>query len=167
MQCVLNWFKRWSTTPAHLGIRTDKLFVVYGDTEWVLGEEVVNIRPRSSLNGWKGTIIGFGKRYTNFTGGKGYQQVDEIIVGYEGGMTGSYLVTLVHGNLRKSKETSKMAKHIVWCPQGSNPSKIHESHKAAQTEAERLAALDPGKEFYVASLRSVSQTERVVTRKVV
>ena len=43
---------------------------------------------------------------------------------------------------------------IVWSPQGQNPpSFVHESSISAELEAERLAALHKGREFYVMESR--------------
>lgn len=38
---------------------------------------------------------------------------------------------------------------MVWCPQGGTPTVRHHSREAADTEAARLAAKNPGKEFFV------------------
>jgi hypothetical protein len=38
---------------------------------------------------------------------------------------------------------------VVWNPKGRNPSMCHETHKAAQDEAVRLAKSNPDQDFYV------------------
>lgn len=53
---------------------------------------------------------------------------------------------------------------LVWCPTGSAPpSRRHHSVRAAQEEAERLARLAPGQDFYVVQPVSVSRKIEVVT----
>jgi hypothetical protein len=48
---------------------------------------------------------------------------------------------------------------LVWSPTGTTPpTHRHEHYHLAQTEAERLARLYPGEEFYVL----IAQTKRVV-----
>ncbi|MCE4544622.1 MULTISPECIES: hypothetical protein [unclassified Caballeronia] len=54
---------------------------------------------------------------------------------------------------------------IVWCPTGTAPpSHRHEHYEQAVREAERLATLAPGKEFYVMgaeAMRVVDNMKRV------
>lgn len=61
-----------------------------------------------------------------------------------------------------SLETKKG--YIVWSPQASgNPRVVHGDLDAAKNEAERLAGENPGKDFYVAKLWTVSTTRTVKT----
>ncbi|RQZ89923.1 hypothetical protein DF053_08750 [Burkholderia cepacia] len=54
---------------------------------------------------------------------------------------------------------------IIWCPTGPYPPKHrHESRDAAVQEAERLARVHPGNEFYVMqadTMRAVDDMKRV------
>ena len=52
---------------------------------------------------------------------------------------------------------------MVWRFGSSVMAKQHESQGAAQREAERLAAENPGKKFYVLQAQSVSTIASVVT----
>ena len=53
---------------------------------------------------------------------------------------------------------------LVWSPAGRTPpSKRHVTEAAARQEAERLAAENPGSEFYVLQAQSVSAAPRVIT----
>lgn len=47
---------------------------------------------------------------------------------------------------------------LVWNPAGSNPGYRHESRSGALAEAERLASMNPGSEFYV--LCAVTRSKR-------
>lgn len=58
---------------------------------------------------------------------------------------------------------------LVWNPNGRNPGYRHSSRESAQTEAERLAALNPGASFFVVkgvggafADRPVAQTIRLI-----
>lgn len=46
-------------------------------------------------------------------------------------------------------EKPKEEIYLIWTPKGSNPRKRHPSIEEAEKEAERLAKLNPNKEFYV------------------
>ena len=46
-------------------------------------------------------------------------------------------------------KTEPMDKWFVWTKTGRRPSYVHESRAAAEAEAARLAALNPGKKFIV------------------
>ena len=49
---------------------------------------------------------------------------------------------------------------LVWSPEGKTmPTFRHQSEFAAQTEAERLARWNPGKQFFVVEAKSVSRIE--------
>ena len=53
---------------------------------------------------------------------------------------------------------------MVWSPQGSTPTHQHITKSSAVNEAERLARLRPGQEFYVleaVELRIVNDMQRV------
>jgi hypothetical protein len=52
---------------------------------------------------------------------------------------------------------------VVWSPQGSKPMVRHVDGKSATTEAERLASLHPGNEFYVLKAVRVSRAVRTIT----
>lgn len=52
---------------------------------------------------------------------------------------------------------------VVWNPQGNNPTMRHQSREAAQDEAERLARINPGQNFYVLASLSVSFKSDVTT----
>jgi len=52
--------------------------------------------------------------------------------------------------------------YVVWCPGGGNPTVRHDAHPLALREAERLAAQNPGKEFFV-----LSATDRLTKNNVV
>ena len=52
---------------------------------------------------------------------------------------------------------------VVWCPSGGAPSHIHEAGALAQAEAERLAAMNPGKRFYVLKGLRFAQTVKPST----
>ena len=52
--------------------------------------------------------------------------------------------------IEKPKEEPKKEEvYLVWTPKGSNPRKRHPGIEEAEKEAERLAKLNPNKEFYV------------------
>lgn len=64
-----------------------------------------------------------------------------------------------------SLETKKG--YIVWTPQASgSPRVVHVDYEVAKNEAERLAGENPGKDFYVAKLWTVSTTRTVKTTSV-
>lgn len=47
--------------------------------------------------------------------------------------------------------------YVVWTPSGSAPQVIHGFQSEAEAEAERLAAANPGRKFYV--LHGISHSE--------
>ena len=49
--------------------------------------------------------------------------------------------------------------YLVWNPLGRAPIHQHEKYHQAKTEAERLATLNPGQQFFV--LQAVSLTKKV------
>lgn len=51
--------------------------------------------------------------------------------------------------------------YVVWCPQSGPPSVQHRSSKSALAEAKRLAALNPGKEFFVLQAMRVAMKNDV------
>jgi len=51
---------------------------------------------------------------------------------------------------------------VVWCPKNGTPSKRHESQESAITEAERLAAENPKRHFYVLRAESLHVGEVAV-----
>lgn len=56
---------------------------------------------------------------------------------------------------------------IVWSPDGATPPRArHDSERAAIAEAERLARLNPGKEFFALAAVAVSQKVEVTTRRI-
>jgi hypothetical protein len=55
--------------------------------------------------------------------------------------------------------------YVVWQPGGGNPRMRHDSRAVATQEAERLAAANPGREFFVLEAISVSQSKTVTTER--
>lgn len=51
---------------------------------------------------------------------------------------------------------------LVWNPMGGNPAYRHLGSASATVEAERLASLNPGQEFYVLHAISVSRRPKLV-----
>lgn len=138
------------------------------EQEWPIGSMVQNIRPRSSLNGSYGKVIGHSKRYTNYRKHSRYEQVEQVDVRWDNGLEGSYLLPLIEGNLKLIKEKqmnqSNSDKFVVLCFGGKAPTVRHPHYTAAKAEAERLASINPDKEFFVAELKSVSTVTKVTTR---
>jgi len=57
---------------------------------------------------------------------------------------------------------------MVWNPDGNPPKYRHDTEAAAETEAERLARLNPGSRFFVleaVGLRCVDNMHRIDLRK--
>lgn len=53
---------------------------------------------------------------------------------------------------------------LVWSPQGARPPLVrHRTYRGAVSEAERLARLNPGSEFFVVQALSVSMVAANVT----
>jgi hypothetical protein len=55
--------------------------------------------------------------------------------------------------------------YVVWDPRGNSPAHRHSFEYDAREEAERLAQLNPGQEFYVLHAVSVSGQITVATLK--
>ena len=55
--------------------------------------------------------------------------------------------------------------YVVWNPRGNSPTYRHSFDYQARAEAERLAQLNPGQEFYVLHAVSVSERITVATRQ--
>ena len=78
-----------------------------------------------------------------------------------------------HIKLMKEKEkmnntVSKGVFWIVWGPAGrTNPKCKYAYYESAQSDAERMARVNPGSEFYVMRGESVSVATSVVTNKLV
>ena len=54
--------------------------------------------------------------------------------------------------------------YIIWNPNGENPPRVRfRTRQAAQQEAERLARGNPGAQFYVCALVSVSRVQTIET----
>ena len=54
---------------------------------------------------------------------------------------------------------------LVWNPKRSVPAIRHPTQESARVEAERLARIQPGDEFFVLSAESVSRVVSVVTER--
>lgn len=55
--------------------------------------------------------------------------------------------------------------YVVWQPESGAPTKRHRYEHLAVQEAERLAAMNPGRKFYVLAASHVSQHVRVTTTR--
>lgn len=55
--------------------------------------------------------------------------------------------------------------YLVWSKQGRTPVYEHPSRSSAANEAERLARMNPGQDFFVLMPVSVTLRQDVVTRK--
>lgn len=55
--------------------------------------------------------------------------------------------------------------YLVWCDGGDSPRHKHNSITSAENEADRLARLNPGKEFFVLIPSSKTVERRVVIER--
>jgi len=57
---------------------------------------------------------------------------------------------------------------LVWCPQSTkSPTVKHWQREAAEAEADRLAATNPGKEYFVLAAETVFKTTAVVKQTLI
>lgn len=69
----------------------------------------------------------------------------------------------VFSSMFVKKEEKSMKFWTVWNPAGRNPAVKQASRAVAQKEAERLAAANPGQEFFVMESKSLSKSVSVQT----
>jgi hypothetical protein len=79
------------------------------------------------------------------------------------------LLALYMNALRKDPVETKINApyHFVYNPKSGLPSREHLTYESARTEAERLARLNPGQQFFVLSPISVSTLPSITTQLLV